>query len=724
MVKGRILDLILSGDYHQPHEKLGIHPEGKAKRITVFRPDASEVTIRALDDSFSVPCQPLPAHPGAWAATLDGEHPSVYAVSATDSDGLNQTDIDPYQFLPGISDDDLYLFNAGDHRFIYEKLGANRLSLRGTEGFLFAVWAPAARRVSVVGDFNAWNGLCHPMRTLGNSGVWELFIPGLKSGEKYKFEIKTQIGEILVKSDPYARFSELRPATASITWDSRYKWEDEKITGSNRTDSYSHPVNIYELHIGSWMKNPDGGWLSYRELTPKLISYAKSMHFTHIEFMPVMEHPFDGSWGYQVTGYYAPTSRFGTPDDFKYLIDQCHLNGLKIILDWVPAHFPKDEFALGRFDGTALYEHSDPRKGEHPDWGTYIFNYGRNEVKNFLIANAVYWIREFHADGLRIDAVASMLYLDYSRREGEWIPNRYGGRENLDAIEFIKHMNSVLKDYFPDALIIAEESTSFGNVSFPVRDNGLGFDYKWNMGWMNDVLRYFAKDPIYRAHHHNDLTFSMVYAWSEHFILVLSHDEVVHGKRSLISKMPGDDWQKQANYRLLLAYMMTHPGKKLNFMGYEFSPWREWSPERGMEWDLLQWDFHRHSRDYVRDLNSIYLQEKALWQRDHRPDGFEWIDVDNTRQSIISFIRRGENPEDILFILLNFTPQSYRGYRVGIPDSGRWDCIFNSDDLRFGGSGFPVDTKYETQNVPWQYRSFSLSVNVPPLGALILKQKI
>jgi len=715
------LKAILAGDHHQPHAELGYHRSGERYRITVYRPDALKVRIRSLDGTLSAACR-KGSIPGIWTAAIYDTIPPVYEVTAEYSGRKKSVEIDPYQFLPTISEDDLYLFNAGDERFIYRKLGANRITAQGVEGYRFAVWAPAARRVSVVGDFNAWNGLRHPMRTLGSSGVWELFIPSLGEGEKYKFEIKTQDGHILLKGDPYGKYTELRPNTASLTWHSKYEWTSARQKAPSG-HSYAEPVNIYEIHPGSWRRKENGDWLSYREMAPLLVEHAKKYHFTHIEFMPVMEHPFDGSWGYQVSGYFAPSSRFGTPDDLKYLIDSLHREGIKVILDWVPAHFPKDAFALGRFDGTALYEHEDPRKGEHPDWGTYIFNYGRNEVKNFLISNAVYWLDEYQVDGLRIDAVASMLYLDYSRNEGEWIPNSYGGRENIEAIEFLKHMNSVINDYYPETLVIAEESTAFGNVSRPVQEQGLGFDYKWNMGWMNDVLRYFSKDPVHRKYHHNDITFSMVYAYSEHFILVLSHDEVVHGKGSLLSKMPGDDWQKMANFRILISYMMTHPGKKLHFMGYELAPWKEWDHEKGVEWDLQRWDFHSQASKMIEDLNALYVREAALWQKDHSPEGFEWVDVSNAEQSILSFIRRGEHPKDDLLVLLNFTPMVYPNYRMGCPSGGDWVCIFNSDANIYGGSGYGENTVSGAEERKWGSCQWSLGLDIPPLSCLIYRKR-
>ncbi|BFN38343.1 1,4-alpha-glucan branching protein GlgB [Fidelibacter multiformis] len=715
---------ILKGDFHDPHNVLGIHAVSPVKKvIRVFVPDAAEVSVQRLDGrKTAYPLSPMDVE-GFWQTEIRVKHFFHYRIHATYPDGSSYDYVDPYQFTPTISQDDLYLFNKGDHRFVYEKLGAHTCVHDGIPGVRFAVWAPTARRVSVVGDFNRWDGRYHQMRAMGNSGVWEIFIPEARAGVLYKFEIFTANRTLRVKADPYAQYFQKRPENACIVFQSTHDWKDDSwLKDRMGRQTRTLPLNIYEVHPGSWRIKEDGSWYTYRELAHELVPHVKEMGFTHIEFLPVMEHPFDGSWGYQVTGYYAPSSRFGTPDDLKYFIDVCHQNHIGVILDWVPAHFPKDDFALARFDGTALYEHEDSRLGEHPDWGTYIFNYGRNEVKNFLLANAVYWLKEFHADGLRIDAVASMLYLDYSRKEGEWIPNKYGGNENLEAIEFLKHTNSVLHEYFPDTLIIAEESTAWGGVTKPVQENGLGFTYKWNMGWMNDFLSYMSKDPIYRKYHHNELTFSMLYAYSEKYILVLSHDEVVHGKKALLSKMPGDDWQKFANFKLLLGFMTGHPGKKLLFMGSELAPWHEWNDQEGLDWRLLQWEPHKNARLYLEHLNKLYLSEPALWEWDTRPDGFEWIDANNAEQSVISFIRHGKDPANDLFFICNFTPETYFEFRTGVHNPGKYREIFNSDAMIYYGSGVIRNSEHVSEEVPWNGRPHSIRFGLPPLGMVIFKR--
>jgi len=715
---------ISRGDFHDPHNILGIHDISPAKKvIRVFVPDATEVSVQRLGGKKTTyTLSPMDVE-GFWQTEIRVKHFFHYQIHARYPDGNHYDYVDPYQFTPTISQDDLYLFNKGDHRFVYEKLGAHPCIHDGISGVRFAVWAPTARRVSVVGDFNRWDGRFHQMRAMGNSGVWEIFIPEARAGVLYKFEIFTASRTLRVKADPYAQYFQKRPENACIIFQSSHAWKDEAwMKARAGKETLTSPLNVYEVHPGSWRCREDGSWYTYRDLARELVPYVKEMGFTHIEFLPIMEHPFDGSWGYQVTGYYAPTSRFGAPDDLKYLIDICHRNGIGVILDWVPAHFPKDDFALARFDGTALYEHEDARRGEHPDWGTYIFNYGRNEVKNFLLANAVYWLREYHADGLRIDAVASMLYLDYSRKEGEWIPNKYGGNENLEAIEFLKHMNSVLHEYFPDALIIAEESTAWGSVTKPVQENGLGFTYKWNMGWMNDFLSYMSKDPIYRKYHHNELTFSMLYAYSENYVLVLSHDEVVHGKRSLLSKMPGDDWQKFANFKLLLGFMTGHPGKKLLFMGSELAPWHEWNDKEGLDWRLLQWEPHKNARLYLEHLNKLYVSEPALWELDTRPEGFEWIDAGNADQSVVSFIRHGKDPDQDLLFVCNFTPETYFEFRTGVNMPGKYREIFNSDAKIYYGSGVIRNSEHVSENVPWNGRPHSISFGLPPLGMVIFKR--
>lgn len=617
------------------------------------------------------------------------------------------------------------MFGEGNHYKIFDKLGAHPLQIKNVSGVNFAVWAPNAKRVSVIGDFNNWDGRQNPMRARKNSGVWELFIPGLKNFDKYKFEIKTQENYILKKSDPYGNFAQLRPDNASVIFDiNKYKWNDATWRSlRTKNPPTSGPINIYEVHLGSWKRivEEDNRFLTYREFADEIVPYIKKMNYTHIELMPIAEHPFDGSWGYQVTGYYAVTSRYGTPEDFMYLVDKCHQNNIGVILDWVPAHFPKDEHGLARFDGTALYEHSDPRMGEHPDWGTLIFNYGRCEVKNFLIANALFWIEKFHIDGLRVDAVASMIYLDYSKKEGQWLPNKFGGNENLDAIEFMKHMNSVICGKYPEILMIAEESTAWPGVSRPVEQNGLGFNLKWNMGWMNDFLTYMQKDPIHRKFHHNNLTFSMIYAYTENFILVLSHDEVVHGKGSLISKMPGDLWQKFANLRVAFGFMIGHPGKKLSFMGNEFAQFDEWNENKSLDWHLLNFESHEKFQTYIKDLNEIYCNEKTLSYDDFTNNGFEWIDCNDSDRSVVSFMRKGKNPNDIIIFVCNFTPVPLLTHRIGVPFPGIYKEILNSDDLKYGGGGIVNSNIIQSEKIEWNWRQNSIGLKIPPLGVSIIK---
>ncbi len=648
-----------------------------------------------------------------------------YVVS-DNSDNIFST-FDPYCFLPVMSQYDLHLFNEGNHHKIYEKLGAHLYTINGISGALFSVWAPCAFRVSVVGDFNQWDGRRHQMRRLGSSGVWELFIPEVCENEAYKYEIKTPNNEIYLKSDPYAFYSELRPNTASVIYDvDKYKWNDKNwIADRDTCNIFERPVSIYEVHLGSWARIPEEGnrFLTYRELADRLVTYVSEMGYTHIELMPIAEHPFDGSWGYQLTGYYSVTSRYGKPDEFKYLVDKCHENNIGVILDWVPAHFPKDGAGLARFDGTALYEHYDLRQGEHPDWGTHIFNFGRHEVRNFLISNAVFWFEKYHIDGLRVDAVASMLYLDYGKKDGEWVPNKWGGKENIDAIEFMRQLNTTVYKYFPGVMMIAEESTSWALVSKPPDVGGLGFSFKWNMGWMNDYITYISMDPIYRKYHQNNLTFSIVYAFSENFILVLSHDEVVHGKCSLISKMPGDYWQRFAGLRVSYGYMYGHPGKKLNFMGGEFGQFIEWSYKRSLDWHLLETDAHRKLQNYVKDLNKLYKSEKALFEQDFSFEGFEWIDCNDSDHSIVSFIRKGKDWHDMLVFVCNFTPVMHEAYRIGAPFDLFYEEILNSDSEAYGGSnvgnlgGVHAD-KFGYQNMP-----YSIQLKIPPLATIVLKPR-
>nr|WP_320048567.1 1,4-alpha-glucan branching protein GlgB [uncultured Desulfuromonas sp.] len=628
--------------------------------------------------------------------------------------------VSPYTFLPQIGDVDLHLFGEGRHWYLYDILGARTCAIDGITGVLFAVWAPSAERVSVVGNFNGWNGLRHPMRSRGQSGVWEVFIPGLQSNDRYKFEIRDQWGNVKQKTDPYARAMEMRPRTASIIHHSSHQWQDHHWLEQRRSYDWQHrPVSIYEVHLGSWQRRDDGKFLNYRELAHRLVDYVLWMGFTHINLLPVSEHPLDESWGYQTTGYYAPTRRFGDPDDFRYFVDHCHQNNIGVFLDWVPAHFPKDDYALARFDGTALYEHADPRLGEHQDWGTYIFNFGRNEVRNFLIANAMYWVREFHLDGLRVDAVASMLYLDYSREPGQWLPNAYGGNENLDAIDFLKTLNTEIHAQYPGAVLMAEESTSWPMVSRPTWMGGLGFSMKWNMGWMNDTLGYFSQNPVYRSYHHNELTFSQMYAYFENFILPLSHDEVVHLKHSLVDKMPGDVWQKRANLRLLFSYMMVHPGKKLLFMGGEFAQWHEWDCRYSLDWSVCDDPGHRGVQLLMRDLNHLYQQEIALHLHDFESQGFEWIDCHDHQQSVLSFIRQAGDQQ--LICLFNFTPVVREGYRIGLPQRGRYRELINSDAEIYGGSNTGLGGALETEDQTWMGRPVSGVVTLPPLAMIVLK---
>jgi 1,4-alpha-glucan branching enzyme len=633
---------------------------------------------------------------------------------------------DPYEeWVEEITPFDRYLFNRSMHYKLYEKMGAHVKTVNGKKGVYFSVWAPNAQRVSVIGDFNNWDGRRDPMEFMEDSGVWVLFKPGLTEGDLYKYEIKGYNGEILVKSDPYAFFSEKRPQTASIVYELKdYSWNDSAWLDKRATgELLDRPISIYEVHAGSWMRvvEDENRFLTYRELADKLIPYVKEMGFTHIEFLPLEEHPLDASWGYQVTGYFAPTSRFGTPEDLQYFIDRCHQENIGVILDWVPAHFPKDAHGLIKFDGTALYEHEDPRKGEHPDWGTKIFNYGRAEVKNFLISNALYWIDKFHFDGLRVDAVASMLYLDYSKKDGEWVPNQYGGRENLEAIDFLKHLNSIIYQYFPGVLMIAEESTAWPNVSRPVYSGGLGFAYKWNMGWMHDILNYMSKDPIHRKYHHHNLTFGLLYAWSENFILPFSHDEVVHGKGSLLNKMPGDWWQKFANLRVLYTFMWGHPGKKMLFMGQEFAQSSEWSEEKSLDWHLLNYPEHQGIKKCIQDLNHLYHREKALWENDFSSEGFEWINCDDSDNSVISFIRYDKKREEFLIFVLNFTPIVRYDYTIGVPEAGFYTEIFNSDAGIYGGSNVGNNGGVHTLDYGAFSRPYALRLTVPPLGGVILK---
>jgi 1,4-alpha-glucan branching enzyme len=624
-----------------------------------------------------------------------------------------------------LTDDDLHWFNEGTHRHLYEKLGAHPVEHDGVHGTYFATWAPNADQVHVMGDFNGWKKTAHPLRPRGTSGIWEGFLVGVEAGAKYKFYVTSgHRGHRVDKADPFSFCCEMPPSTASVIWDLHYDWSDQAwMRERGRRNHLRGPMSIYEVHLGSWMRVPEEHhrWLNYRELAPRLADYVQKMNFTHVEFLPVMEHPFYGSWGYQTTGYFAPTRRYGTPQDLMYLIDLLHQRGIGVILDWVPSHFPSDEHGLAYFDGTHLYEHEDPRKGFHPDWASYIFNYGRHEVRSFLLSSANFWMEKYHADGLRVDAVASMLYLDYSRKEGEWIPNPFGGRENLDAISFLRQFNEGIYQSHPDVQTIAEESTAWPMVSRPTYVGGLGFGLKWDMGWMHDTLRYFRLDPIHRKYHHNDLTFRMLYAFHENFALPLSHDEVVHGKGSLLGRMPGSDWDRFANLRLLFSWMYAQPGKKLIFMGGEFGQWREWNHDESLEWHLLQYAPHRGLQRFVEDLNRLYRTETALHELDFEPGGFEWIDCCDSDQSVVTLLRRGSSPGDWMLVGLNFTPVPRPGYRVGVPRAGFWSEVLNSDAQIYGGSGWGNMGGVHAVPVPAYDRPASLPLALPPLAAVFLK---
>jgi 1,4-alpha-glucan branching enzyme len=656
---------------------------------------------------------PSPAKPA--------DHP---ALRWQDKEAGNWHDaVCPYTFAPQIGDLDLHLLREGRHHHAWKVLGSRQTQVDGIDGCLFAVWAPAVQRVSVIGDFNAWDGRRHPMRIRGDSGIWELFIPGLQAGVSYKYEILNRHDVIVKKTDPYAQQMFMRPETTScVPTTDAYAWQDSTWIAAREQFDWQHqPVSIYELHPGSWRKHPDGRFYTWEELAASLVPYITELNYTHIELMPVAEHPLDESWGYQVSGYYAPTARYGTPDGFRAFVDACHMAGIGVLLDWVPAHFPKDDFALARFTGEPLYEHADPRRGEHQDWGTLIFDFGRNEVKNFLLSNALFWIEEFHIDGLRVDAVASMLYLDYSRKAGEWLPNQYGGRENIEAIAFLREMNAVVHGYFPGILTIAEESTAWPAVSRPVEIGGLGFSMKWNMGWMNDNLKYIEQNPVHRKYHHNLLTFSQMYSYSENFVLPLSHDEVVHLKHSMLDKMPGDYWQAFANLRLFYAWHYAHPGKKLLFMGSEFGQWAEWNVKRELDWALCNFPAHASIRQLVADLNRLYREQPALHQFDFDGRGFQWVDCHDSDQSVLSLIRHGERPEDKLIVLLNFTPVPRYQYRIGVPAASSYREVLNTDSEYYGGSNCGNAGIIPVQSHPWMGFEHSVEVTLPPLAALFLQ---
>ncbi len=714
---------LVAGEHDHPHAILGAHPAAVGGRkgivIRAAHPDAARVQC-LLGDGSTVDMQQAIA--GVFEVFLpEAAFPVRYRLRFQFPDGSEWERGDPYSFLPTIGEVDLHLFNEGTHRRLWEKLGAHLRTIDGVEGVAFAVWAPNARRVSVIGDFCGWDGRLFPMRQLGSSGVFELFIPDIGEHTLYKYELLTREGVPRVKTDPFAHKLQQAPETASIVVQSRYAWaDDEWMVRRPHIDWPREAMSIYEVHLGSWARKPDDDDrpLSYTEIAPRLAQHVQKLGFTHVELLPIAEHPFTGSWGYQVSGYFAPTSRFGSPDDFRFLVDTLHQHGIGVILDWVPAHFPKDDWALRRFDGTALYEHEDPRLGEHPDWGTLIFNFGRSEVRNFLIANALYWLDEFHIDGLRVDAVASMLYLDYSREAGQWLRNRYGGRENLEAIEFLKQMTETVRTECPGCITIAEESTAWPGVTKPANEGGLGFTFKWNMGWMHDTLTYFSKDPIYRPHHHDQLTFAMMYEYSERFIMPLSHDEVVHLKKSLLDKMPGDVWQKFANLRLLFTYQYTRPGKKLMFMGSELATWREWNHDISLDWHLATQPLHGGLHFMLQELGRIYGGESAFWRLDHDPAGFQWIDVHDRDNSVLSYMRRDGDRHAV--VVLNMTPLPRDEYRIGAPEMGTYVQVFSTDDPRFGGSGYRTRERVEVDPSPFHGFAQSMRLKLPPLGAIVL----
>ncbi|MCX5904202.1 MAG: 1,4-alpha-glucan branching protein GlgB [Proteobacteria bacterium] len=721
---------IIAAEHHDPFSVLGMHEaESGGKRALVVRaflPEADKAFVVAGGQ----PPEEIPMSKihdsGLFECLIKNKSTFFpYTIRTIASSGSTKILHDPYCLPPVLSDYDLHLFAEGNHHKIYEKLGAHAMVHAGVAGVLFAVWAPNALRVSVVGNFNDWDGRCHTMRVRGSFGIWELFVPELAEGEFYKYEIKARDGSLITKADPYAFYSETRPKTASIVYAvDTHSWKDGKwIARRDRSDPLKQPISVYEVHLGSWMRVPeeDNRFLTYRELAPKLIAYVEEMGYTHIEFMPVLAHPYDASWGYQVTGYFSPTPRFGPPEDLMYLIDRCHQHGIGVILDWVPAHFPKDAHALAQFDGSFLYEHADTRKGEHREWGTLVFNYGRNEVRNFLISSALFWLDTYHFDGLRVDAVASMLYLDYSREPGEWVPNQFGGNENLEAIAFLKKLNEIVYRYFPGTLMIAEESTAWQGVSRPTWLGGLGFGLKWNMGWMHDTLEYFSKEPVHRKYHHHNLTFSLLYAFYENFILPFSHDEVVHGKGSLLGKMPGDVWQKFANQRLLFGYMFCHPGKKHLFMGNDIGQWSEWDHNASLDWHLLAYAPHRSLQRFVRDLNHLYRAEPALYEIDFQHSGFEWIDFHDADAGIISFIRKAHDPWDFVVVACNFTPVPRLDYRIGVPLPAFYRELLNSDSAHYGGSNRGNSGGAQADAIPWSGKPCSITVVLPPLSILIFK---
>ncbi|RZS87071.1 1,4-alpha-glucan branching enzyme [Motilibacter rhizosphaerae] len=717
------LDRLVGGGHHNPHAVLGAHPTPGQEGVTirVLRPWARSVEVLLSDGAGGTTAHPLQhEHRGVWTGVVPGSTVPDYRLRVAYGDGDEQVVDDGYRFWPTLGEMDLHLIAEGRHEELWRVLGSHVRRfpsvLGDSTGTSFAVWAPSAQAVRVVGDFNGWDGTATPMRSLGSSGIWELFVPGIGVGTHYKYEILGQDGHWRQKADPMAQHTETPPATASVVWESDYEWHDRGwIEQREQVQLHKAPVSIYEVHLGSWRQG-----LSYRQLADELVGYVAELGYTHVEFLPVAEHPFGGSWGYQVSSYYAPTSRFGSPDDFRYLVDRLHGAGIGVIVDWVPAHFPKDEWALGRFDGTALYEHPDPRRGEQPDWGTYVFDFGRNEVRNFLVANALYWLEQFHVDGLRVDAVASMLYLDYSRKDGEWLPNQYGGRENLDAVRLLQETTATAYRRNPGTTIIAEESTAWPGVTQPTYAGGLGFGFKWNMGWMHDSLDYVHQDPVYRQYHHGEMTFSMVYAYSESYVLPISHDEVVHGKGSLLRKMPGDRWQQLANLRAYLAFMWAHPGKKLLFMGQEFGQESEWSESRSLDWWLTDNPDHAGVQRLVRDLNALYRTDPALHELDRDPAGFRWVDANDAAGNTFSWLRYDSSGSPVA-VVVNFSPVPHEQFRLGLPHEGVWQEVLNTDADVYAGSGVGNAGAVHAEAVPWHGLPASAQMRIPPLGAVFLK---
>jgi 1,4-alpha-glucan branching enzyme len=719
-------NLLLRAEHADPFGVLGLHSVNGTQVVRALRPDAKTLAVvDRADPKTKFEAQRI-ADEGVFEATINGRSDRFdYVLEVTNWAGNTIQVADPYSFGPLLGELDMHLYCEGTHYEIYRKLGAHLMEVNGHAGVLFSVWAPNAQRVSVVGDFNGWDGRLHPMRKRVEAGIWEIFIPGVGEQAHYKFELRNCFGQTVLKGDPYAFYSQHGLQTASLVFNlDRFTWSDREWMESRRTrEWHKEPVSVYEVHLGSWARVPEENnrYLSYREFSDRLINYVLEMGYTHLELMPIAEHPFDGSWGYQVTGYYSPTSRFGNPDEFREFVDRCHQAGIGVILDWVPGHFPKDAYGLAQFDGTHLYEHADPRQGEHQDWGTLIFNYGRSEVRNFLIGNALFWLDEYHIDGLRVDAVASMLYLDYSREAGAWIPNVHGGRENLEAIYFLKRFNEVCYERFPGIMTIAEESTAWPGVSRPTFLGGLGFGFKWNMGWMHDFLVYMSREPVHRKFHQGDITFSLLYAFQEHFILVLSHDEIVHGKGSLVNKMPGDAWQKFANLRMFYAWMYSYPGKKLLFMGGEFGQWQEWNHDRSLDWHLLKFPMHAGLRRLVQHLNFLYRKEPALWQLDDSYEGFEWIDFHDSESSIVAYLRKAQDGPTLMFAV-NATPVPRHAYRIGAAGEGWYEEILNTDADTYGGGNVGNFGGVHADAIPWQGQSHSISINLPPLGVVAFKK--